>query len=44
MFTLGVFSWSLLQFTLVTTSMGKKGEEQEHTEKVQNITFKKGAA
>jgi len=30
--TLGVFSWSLFQFTLVTTSMGEKDDKQEETE------------
>lgn len=29
MATLGVFSWSLLQFTLVTTSMGRKEDEED---------------
>lgn len=29
MATLGVFSWSLFQFTLVTTSMGKNDDKEE---------------
>lgn len=40
MCTLGVFSWSLLQFTLVTTSFGdKKQDEQEKTEEVASSLY-----
>ncbi len=34
--TLGVFTWSLLQFTLVTTSMGKQDEDQEDDDEIPN--------
>lgn len=38
MCTLGVFSWSLLQFSLVTTSFGRKKQDEKISEKVKGKT------
>lgn len=38
MCTLGVFSWSLLQFSLVTTSFGGKKQDEKISEKVKGKT------
>ena len=41
-FTLAVFSWSLLQFTLVTTSFGGEKQEDDDDEQISEKVLEDG--
>lgn len=42
MFTLAVFSWSLLQFTLVSTSFGGENQEDDDDEQISEKVLEDG--